>query len=415
MDLSKNERNILRELAAKKAEIADLLIQKERKELWTKLNNLEKTKPMIWLDEICWNEVNVNDELTLKTTDSFCQKIETQLRQEIYLWNHIQCDMIVEPVIYSPYVINDSGFGITENVDIVRTDETNDIVSRRYKAHIASEEDIEKIKMPVVSYNHEKTEENYQVLKEIFDGIISVEKRGAPGFWFAPWDMLVSWTGVEKILIALIERPEYVHKLVDRLLTASLCRLDQYEKLGLLASNNCNIRVGSGAYGYTSELPQPDKTKPAFAKDMWGCSTAQIFTSVSPKMHWEFALQYEIRCMERFGLNYYGCCEPLHNKMNILKEIPRLRKISMSPWANIPKARESGADNYVLSIKPPPAIFAEDEWSHEKVRAELENLLSQAEGACAEVVMKDISTVRYQPKRLWDWAKIASEVSEQFA
>ncbi len=29
--------------------------------------------------------------------------------------------------------------------------------------------------------------------------------------------------------------------------------------------------------------------------------------------------------------------------------------------------------------------------------------------------MKDISTVRYQPERLWEWSRIAMEVAEQFA
>ena len=29
--------------------------------------------------------------------------------------------------------------------------------------------------------------------------------------------------------------------------------------------------------------------------------------------------------------------------------------------------------------------------------------------------MKDISTVRYQPQRLWEWARIASEVANEFA
>jgi len=32
-----------------------------------------------------------------------------------------------------------------------------------------------------------------------------------------------------------------------------------------------------------------------------------------------------------------------------------------------------------------------------------------------EVVLKDISTVRYQARRLWDWARVAAEVAESFA
>jgi len=40
-------------------------------------------------------------------------------------------------------------------------------------------------------------------------------------------------------------------------------------------------------------------------------------------MHNEFALKYEIPILSRFGLNSYGCCEPLHDKIKYLKQIPR--------------------------------------------------------------------------------------------
>jgi len=29
--------------------------------------------------------------------------------------------------------------------------------------------------------------------------------------------------------------------------------------------------------------------------------------------------------------------------------------------------------------------------------------------------MKDISTVRYQPQRLWEWAEIAAQVTAEYA
>ncbi|MCD6464819.1 hypothetical protein J7L27_00405 [Candidatus Bathyarchaeota archaeon] len=31
-----------------------------------------------------------------------------------------------------------------------------------------------------------------------------------------------------------------------------------------------------------------------------------------------------------------------------------------------------------------------------------------------EIRMKNISTVKYQPQRLWEWAQIASEVAEKY-
>jgi hypothetical protein len=63
-----------------------------------------------------------------------------------------------------------------------------------------------------------------------------------------------------------------------------------------------------------------------------------------------------------------------------------------------------------------PAILAEDTWHSERARQDLHAFLEQAGGNCpAELIMKDISTVRYQPQRLWQWAAIACEVVEEFA
>lgn len=131
-------------------------------------------------------------------------------------------------------------------------------------------------------------------------------------------------------------------------------------------------------------------------------------------MHYEFALQYEIRWMERFGLNYYGCCEPLDNKIDLLKKIPNLRKISMSPWVDLDKAAERMGRDFVFSWKPSPAIFMYDAWDIGAIRTKLTSDLQKLENCAVEIIMKDISSVRYKPQNLWEWAKIAVEEAENF-
>jgi len=69
----------------------------------------------------------------------------------------------------------------------------------------------------------------------------------------------------------------------------------------------------------------------------------------------------------------------------------------------------------VLSRKPNPAILAEDDWQPERARQEMVEFLEVARGCHVELIMKDISTVRYQPQRLWEWATIAMEVAEEYA
>ena len=139
---------------------------------------------------------------------------------------------------------------------------------------------------------------------------------------------------------------------------------------------------------------------------------AQIFASVSPAMHQTFELDYATRWYERFGLVYYGCCEPLDTKLHIVRAIPNLRKISMSPWVKVDRGAERIGRDFVFSRKPSPAFLAGDVFHADAVRADLE----QTRDACArynapvEFILKDISTVRYQPQRLWEWADIAMDV-----
>ena len=414
--VSKKDKEVLRELGRKVGQIGSLPIQEERKSMWARLNGLDVVKPMVWFSDVCWNEMNVDDELVLRTSSPFCQRIESELRQVIYLWKHMPGDMVVDPVIYSPLSISNTGIGLDIEEDIVKTDEDNTIVSHRYHEQIKDEDDIQKIKAPKITHNKTKSEEDFQAYEDIFEGILTVEKRGAPGFWFAPWDDIVRLTGAQEVLLNLAMRPQFVYKLVDRITTAYIKALEEYESQNLLALNNTNLRIGSGAYGYTDELPQANYNETHVrAIDIWGSATAQIFSDVSPEMHEAFALNYERRWLERFGLTYYGCCEPLDKKIDILRKIPNLRKISASPWNDMERMAEQIAADYVFSFKPSPAILARDHWDPDLAREELVNTLKIAlRHKCnVEIIMKDISTVHYQPQRLWEWTKMATEICGQ--
>ena len=108
------------------------------------------------------------------------------------------------------------------------------------------------------------------------------------------------------------------------------------EELNLLSLNDDNIRTLSGGYGYTDKLPGED---------------------FDPE---------HVRTRNLWGLTYYGCCEPLDGRMDLIRQIPNLRKVSISPWINVDRAvREVGSD-YVFSYKPNPVILAEDKWQPER-------------------------------------------------
>jgi len=171
-----------------------------------------------------------------------------------------------------------------------------------------------------------------------------------------------------------------------------------------------------GGLNYTNDLPKSELVnRPARKKEMWGRTMAQIFSAVSPEIHSEFAIKYELEFLKDFGLTYYGCCEPMHQKIGILKQIPNLRKISMCPWADHAEGAEAIGMNYAYSLKPNPAILAEDTWYPKRARAELRDALEKTKNCPVEIVMKDVSTVRKEPQRLWEWARIAVEEADRVA
>jgi len=414
--ISKKDKAVLRELGEKYAAIAAHPANKTRRELWRKLNSIERVKPPIYIYEIPWSEMNINDELTIRTQNPLCQGIEQSLRMTIYQWNHMQGDMVVEPVLYAPIAMTDSGFGIEEDVDIIKADDQNDVVSRHFNIQIKEESDAEKIKNPIVTHDEKKSGEILAAFSEVFQGIIEVKKGGIKGFSFNAWDELVRWTGVQEALMDMVMRPAYIHVLMKRLTRAYLARLDQYDALGLISQNNDNSYNSSGGLGYTTALPALNGNERSIhPADCWGRSMSQIFSAVSPEMHDEFALHYEKEWLERFGVTYYGCCEPLHKKVGILKKVKNLKKISMSPWIDFNEAVNNIGRDYVFSFKPNPAFLAVDQWDPESVRKYLEEKLEITRPCAVEIILKDISTVRHQPERLWEWARIAAEVSAQYA
>ncbi|MCE5218158.1 hypothetical protein LLH03_14130 [bacterium] len=391
MQIPPGDVDILRGLGEQVAEIASLPIQQERRELKARIDRLEQAKPPVHIYQEPWNELNVEGELDLHCQENFCRGIEQNLRRTLYKWRHYQGDMIVGEAMVQPLCIVDTGFGIREDVDIRKTSESSDVVSRHFHIQIKEESDAEKIQFPRVHHDVAKTEEQFEARSQIFEGIMPVVKQGVGSFWFNPWDDLVRWTGVQEVLMDMALRPDYVHKIVDRLVSAWICRLDQYEEQGLL-------------------------TVPC--KEMWGVGAAQIFSEVSPAMHREFALQHEARWYSRFGWTYYGCCEPLHNKVDIIREaFPNLKKISMSPWVDFSVAVPKVGSDLIFAWKPNPAWLASETWQPEEVRRYLHEHLEQAlGGGCVmEIHLKDISTVRWEPQRLWEWARLADEVTAEFA
>ena len=132
-------------------------------------------------------------------------------------------------------------------------------------------------------------------------------------------------------------------------------------------------------------------------------------------MHDEFDIQYSIPLASRCAYTYYSCCEPLHDRIDKLKQYPNLRKVGVSPWADIEKSAEALGGNYVFARKPNPANVAtavDPEIIHREITDTVK--VCQKYGCPVDIVLKDISTVGYKPQNLIIWAEIASAVLDEY-
>ena len=411
MAIPQSEQNIVRDLAKQVAEIAALPIQKEKAEMWRRLNRLDPVRPMIMIQNGAWNETL--DDSVAECTDQFCRSHELHLRRTLYHWQHMPGDNVFEDTIYSPIVVRDSGWGV--NVNAVRPDHY--FGAAHYEPVIKTEEDADQIQLPTITVDWEDTERHYQRTCELYDGALNVQKRGHCGFWFSIFDTFIQWRGLHQAFLDMVDRPKWLHGVLEKMTQCMIVRLEELEKQGALALNNANMGVGPGGLGFTDELPCADfdgaHVRP---RDMWAHATTQIFADVSPAMHEEFALQYEGRFLSRFGLAGYGCCEPLHRKVDIIKKhIPNLRRISMSPWVDVAVGAAAVGKDLVFSHKPNPALLGRPLWDPDEVRAGIRDVCEKTRGLAVEIIMKDLHTCRNKPHRMWDWTRIALSVAEQFA
>ena len=105
------------------------------------------------------------------------------------------------------------------------------------------------------------------------------------------------------------------------------------------------------------------------------------------------------------------CCEQLHDRLDIVEKMPNIRKISCSPWSRRELFAERISKNIIISNKPASALLAD--FDEKQIRGDIRRTVDAAKryGKQLEFILKDISTVHYQPERLTRWAEIAmSEV-----
>ena len=406
---AEKEKEALRLLATEVAELASRPLEQEKARLWTSHNDLQGQRPMIFCDpENGWNEIIAQSDLLCSSP--ILRVWEMQLRKEIHWARVFKDDKVIEAYFNVPYHYTDSGYGLEE-----KSVSGGEGGSFKYVHPIKDySRQLHLLRIPEIKVDYDRTNKVFELAHEIFDGILEVRLRGV---WW--WTMGMTWDfiklrGLENLMLDMIMYPEEVHQMMAFLRDALLHKLDFLEENGLLSLNTEGSYVGSGGFGWTKELPALMKEgSKVITGDMWGFCESQETVGVSPEMFGEFILPYQRPIMERFGLNCYGCCEPLDMRWSLIKDIPGLRRVSVSPWADEQKMAAYLGKDFVYSRKPSPTPLADPRPDWDKIRRELREFIRITRDCNVEIIMKDNHTLGNNPENASTWCSIAMEEAER--
>jgi hypothetical protein len=407
--ISRKDKDILRKLAGIVAELADRPAEKEKRKLWISHNSLKSVRPLVFCDpENGWNEIITKDQIECE--GELAQRWEMVLRKEIFWGKSMQDDKVIEPYFDISYTYTESNWGFTPIMH-----GGNDGGSYVWEAPIKKYSDIDKVHFPVINIDYKATQETLEVASDTFGGLIKVRKTGV---WW--WSLGLTFTlallrGLGTMMIDMIDNPKLIHRLMKILSEGTLEKLNFLSENGLL-SLNIDRYVGSGGFGYTEEIPAKGfNGSQVRTTDMWGFCESQETVGVSPQMFEEFIFPYQLPILKCFGLNCYGCCEPLDPRWHIIKNIPNLRRVSVSPWANFAQMAEYLQDHYVYSLKMTPTDIAVPKIDEDVVRKRIRDVLNITKGCIIEIIMKDNHTIGKNPDNVIRWTQIAREEAERIS
>ena len=407
------DKKIIRDLAGRYYNAAMSDRNTARVALHKGVNDLKMIRPVVLTNEYPWHELNIDGQLDLKCEDEKMRGIEFYFRSKLLEQKYFPCDNHLRP--YYP-VFKAGSFGRMQ-MEIDETQILNPdggyISAHEYHDGLKTEDDLEKLKWIPGYYDHDATVKQMHFMSELLGDIMPVKIVGHQvGMGLTIWDDVAQYRGVTPLLNDLAERPGFMHKIARKLTDAYIKSVETATELNLLAQEYPDLHCSPAYSDDLAPVEDYDNVKPV---NCWGRGVAQIFGHVSPAMHDEFDFKYMKEALAPFGLVYYGCCERLDNKIRLLKKIPNLRKISITPWSDINSAAEQIGRDYVMCVKPNPANVGAN-FDEEVIRAEFKAIFDAARknGCVFDLVLKDISTVAKKPRNLIRWAEIAMETASDW-
>jgi len=396
-EIPKEEREYLRGLAKKQAEYARLPVMEQRKKMWYDLNDgVTTVRPPVIIETWTFDR-DFMPAKVLRCKSKTGAGIEWQLLRNVRNHELIDDDKVMPDAYEIGWWIHVDELGVEIDADYI-ADSQGVVTGYRYHHPIKDlEADFSMLKPAVCSVDREGTLKWKAFLEELLGDILPVKIHCGIHGGTMLTNKVIQLMGMDAYFTAIFECPDKVHELMAYLRDNALRVMKWVESENLMVLNNGNQQSFGSSYNYTTRLPAPEYDgKHARLCDMWGCANSQETVGMSPAMFHDFCFPYYRDVCEPMGLLYYGCCEPTHPYWEDLKNLPHLKKVSISKWCDQKFMGEVlKGTGIVFSRKPDPNFLAvpkkldEEAWA-----ANIRESLEAAKGIPVEFIYRDVYTVQ---------------------
>ena len=404
MSIDPMDREVIRGLAARWMELAHLPVMAERKRLWTALKDLRPGRPMVLFET--WTLENYVGEEELQCAGPETRKIEREMRAVIRQAEEIGDDYVVDPFYRVYWDIEDMDYGVPIIAEHALDGQGGD-TAYAYNHPLRQPVDVQKLRPRSWTIDRGKTYARQAWLEDLFGGVLPVRLQGTGGQIAALTSDLFRLIGNDNLLTWPYDAPEALNAVMAYLRDDRIAYYHWLESESLLGLNNDSHLVGSGSPGFTTALPASGFAGEARLRDLWIWMESQETTMISPKMFSKFYLPYMAEVASCFGLVYYGCCEPVHDRWEpILRAIPQIRAVSISPWCDQKIMGMWLGKNIVFSRKPKPWLLSGDSPDWDALEKDVDETVAATRDGCLEIIFRDVYRINGDRPRLKKWVDL---------
>jgi hypothetical protein len=247
-----------------------------------------------------------------------------------------------------------------------------------------------KLNKRTATLDRERTARHAQLAAEAFAGLLPVEVGRTSSYYSnGITNRAVHLVGMQELYLQMAMDPEAVHRLLTFLAEDDLALGQWEEEQGLLTLNhdgNQGYCTGSSMFSDETSTPAGERVS---STDRYGYLESQESAGISPEMFAEFVLPHFIRFADRFKLLMYGCCEPVHHFMPVLRRLHGLRKVSVTPWCDLRTLVETCPPDIIWCRKPIPLKFCGEVFQPDDLRQHLQETLDIGRDYFIEFVFRD--------------------------